>query len=44
MQYAVLIYQHEVAADLAPGSAALTAIVGRHMAFSGKLGVNPHFS
>lgn len=38
MQYALLIYQDEAVAGLEPGSAALTAIVGRHMAFSGELG------
>ena len=38
MQYALLIYQQEAVAGLDPGSAALAAIVGRHMAFAGALG------
>jgi len=38
MQYALLIYQQEAVAGLEPGSAALAAIVSRHMAFSKELG------
>ncbi|QUD90282.1 YciI family protein [Phenylobacterium montanum] len=38
MQYALLIYQNEVAAGLEPGNPALNAIVARHMAFSSELG------